>query len=184
MRYSYPHTINNGHGEEITFVQLLKNEQGEYLEIENKVQQGAGPPMHIHHLQDESLTVIKGKMAGQVAGQEPTYHGVGETVTFRRGVAHRFWNAGDDVLICRGWVNPPHNMEYFLTEIYRSVKANRDPRPSFFDGAYLQTKYKSEFDMVEIPKAVKTVLFPLVVTIGKLTGLHRKFDGAPDAIRS
>ena len=183
MKYSYPHTIDNGHGEELTFVKRINNENGGLLEVENKLQPGAGPPMHVHHLQDESLTVIQGKLGVQLAGQDPTYHIAGETITFKKGTAHRFWNAGQDILLCKGWVSPPHNLEYFLTEIYRSTKLNGAHRPSLFDGAYLQTKYKSEFDMLEIPAFVKKVIFPLVIMIGKVTGRHRRFIDAPEPVR-
>lgn len=183
MKYIYPHTIDNGSGEEITFVKFIDNAGGGMLEIENRVQPGAGPPMHVHHLQDESLTVVQGRIGAQVSGQEPTFHGPGETVTFRRGVAHRFWNAGEEIMICRGWASPAYNLEYFLTQIYRSTKENGGTRPSAFDSAYLQSKYKTEFDLVEIPVLVKKIIFPITVMLGKLAGKHRKFDGAPEPVK-
>ena len=183
MTYNYPHIITNGGGEELTFLRLVENESGGILEVANRVRPGAGPPMHVHHLQDESLTVVQGLMAAQLSGKEPTFHGPGETVTFRRGVPHRFWNAGSDDLICKGWVAPANNVEYFLTEIFASTKANGGKRPASFDGAYLQMKYRSEFDMPEIPGLIKTLVFPVIVVIGKLLGKHRKFAGAPDAVR-
>ncbi len=184
MKYSYPHTIDNGAGEQITFLRFNDNGKGGILELENRVRPGAGPPMHVHHLQDESLTVIEGRIGAQVAGQQPTFHGPGETVTFRRGEVHRFWNAGEDLLVCKGWVNPAYNLEYFLTEIYRSTKANGGKAPSAFDGAYLQSKYKTEFDLSDIPMFVKKVLFPIALMLGRLAGKHRHFEGAPDAVKA
>jgi quercetin dioxygenase-like cupin family protein len=183
MKYTYPHKIDNGGGEELTFVRNIVNEAEQILEVENSVQRGAGPPMHIHWLQDESITVVQGKIGVQIAGQKSTFHGPGETLTFRRGVPHRFWNAGEDILICKGWITPANNVEYFLTEIYRSTKTNGGKRPSAFDAAYLQTKYHTEFDMVEIPKFVKKVIFPFIVMIGNLTGQYHKFNKAPDAVK-
>jgi hypothetical protein len=44
-----------------------------------------------------------------------------------------------------------------------------------FDAAYLQMKYASEFDTVEIPRFVKAVVFPVVVALGK----DKKFKDAP-----
>jgi quercetin dioxygenase-like cupin family protein len=182
MNFTYPHTIENGGGEELTFLRLIENESGGLLEVENKVKPGSGPPMHIHWLQDESLTVVKGKMGAQVLGKPATFHGPGETLTFYRGQAHKFWNAGEDVLICKGTISPANNIVYFLTEIYRSIKANGGHRPSAFDGAYLQTKYRSEFEMVEIPSFVKRVVFPIILGLGKLSGKHKKFLGGPRPI--
>jgi mannose-6-phosphate isomerase-like protein (cupin superfamily) len=181
MKFNYPHTIDNGGGEEITFAAFIHDDNGGKLEIHNKVQPGAGPPMHVHFLQDESLTVVSGKIGAQIAGRPPFFAGPGETVTFKRGEVHRFWNAGEDILICKGWATPAYNLEYFLTEIYKSVKSNGGHRPSAFDSAYLLSKYKTEFDMTEIPPLVKMVMFPIIRSLGILTGKHKKFKGAPPA---
>jgi quercetin dioxygenase-like cupin family protein len=183
MKFNYPHTINNGHGEELTFVRLVKNKDGDWLEVRNEVTPGSGPPMHVHHLQDECLTVVKGKIGIHVEGEHPVFYGVGETALFKRGVAHRFWNAGDEALVCEGWVKPAYNLEYFLTEIYESTRANGGKGPRAFDGAYLLSKYRSEFDMTGIPGFVKKVIFPVTLFFGKLRGKHRKFEGAPDAFQ-
>ena len=40
------------------------------LEGEVEVQPNAGPPMHTHHRQDESFTIVSGVMAYQVLGEE------------------------------------------------------------------------------------------------------------------
>jgi quercetin dioxygenase-like cupin family protein len=183
MKFNYPHTIDNGGGEEITFVQFINDDKGGKLEVHNRVQPGSGPPMHVHFLQDESLTVVSGKIGAQIAGQAPFFAGPGETVTFKRGEVHRFWNAGEDVLVCKGWATPAYNLEYFLTEIYRSVKSNGGHRPSAFDSAYLLSKYKTEFDMNEIPAIVKKVVFPVVRFFGIVAGKHKKFEGAPPAAK-
>jgi hypothetical protein len=45
-RYSYPHTIDNGGGERLTFLRRVQGPHGERLEVENTVAPGAGPPMH------------------------------------------------------------------------------------------------------------------------------------------
>ena len=90
----------------------------------------------------------------------------------------RFWNAGEDELVCTGFVRPPDNLEYFLTQIYASMRANGGKRPRLFDAAYLSSRYRSEFGMADIPQPVQRVVFPVVVAIGRLFGLHRRFAGA------
>ena len=177
-----PVTISTKSGEEITFLRITTNEQGqEVLEVENKVAPKSGPPMHIHWKQDESLTVVEGKIGYQVLGEEVRYAGPGETLLFKRGVAHKFWNAGEDILRCTGWISPPNNIIYFLGEIYKSSDANNG-RPGSFDAAYLLHRYKSEFDMVEIPGFVKKVIFPVTLFMGKLQGKHKKFQDAPEPV--
>jgi mannose-6-phosphate isomerase-like protein (cupin superfamily) len=179
MTYKYPHIIENGGGEKLTFINHFKDEEGDYLEIENLVQPNAGPPMHVHYKQEEKILVLKGKMGVQVMCEEPQYFGEGETVTFPPGQAHKFWNAGSEPLYGKGWVRPANNVEYFLTEIFASTKANGGKRPGNFDAAYLTTRYKSEFAMVDIPSFVKTFMFPLIIFLGKLQGKHKKFKDAP-----
>jgi quercetin dioxygenase-like cupin family protein len=179
----HPHTIDNGGGEELTFVGVGRDERGEYLEIRNAVAPGAGPPMHVHHLQEEGLTVEQGTMGYQVLGEEERRAGPGESATFAPGVAHRFWNGGDDELVCTGFARPPDNLEYFLTEVYASMRRNGGKRPGAFDGAYLSRRYGNEFQMLEIPAPVQRFLFPVIVAVGRLLGWNRRFAGAPEPVR-
>lgn len=178
--YNYPHAIDNGSGELLTFVKHVKDGSEDYLEVENVVQPNAGPPMHVHFKQEETITIIKGKMATQTPGKEPQYFEAGATVSFKPGDIHRFWNAGSEPLIGKGYVKPAHNIEYFLTQIFASTKANGGTRPGTFDTAFLLDRYKSEFDMFAIPPFVKKVIFPVALFFGKLLGKHKKFAGAPE----
>ncbi len=182
MQYQYPHTISNGSGEKITFLRLVNDPAGDWLEIENYVMPQAGPPMHVHFKQEEVLTVVRGKMAVQVLGEAPVFYGPGETGAFEAGVPHKFWNPGDEPLVCTGWIKPAHNVEYFLTEIYKSIQANGGHQPGAFDSAWLLHRYRSEFDMLDIPGFVKKVIFPIALFFGKLMGKHKKFAGAPDPV--
>lgn len=182
MKYEYPHTILSGGGEKITFLRLVKDPAGDWLEIENEVAPNVGPPMHVHYLQDEALTVVKGRIATQVLGGEPTYFEAGESAVFKAGVPHKFWNPGTEPLICKGWVKPAHNMEYFLTELYKSTAENGGHRPGAFDSAWLLGHFGTEFDMLELPGFVKKVIFPIVLFLGKLTGKDKKFADAPKAV--
>ncbi|GAB4430901.1 MAG: hypothetical protein Kow0031_11900 [Anaerolineae bacterium] len=175
----YPKSIENGAGEILTFEKLVASPEGDYLEVSNEVQPGAGPPMHVHFKQEEALTVVEGRLGYQILGSAPQFANPGETVVFKAGVAHKFWAEGDQILRCSGYVKPAHNMEYFLTEIYKSTKNNGGTKPDDFDAAYLLHKYRSEFDMLEIPGFVKAVLFPVFRLIGRLTGKYRKYEDGP-----
>ncbi|MBK7939091.1 MAG: cupin domain-containing protein [Lewinellaceae bacterium] len=175
MNNQLPLTIENKYGEKLTFLRL----EGNRVLIEDFVQPNAGPPMHVHFLQEECLTVVSGKMGYQSFGQEPQYANPGETVLFKRGDAHRFWNAGNDVLHCTGWVDPVNNFVFFLSGIYAAINRGKNQQPEIFDGAYLAWRYRREFDLTEIPVFVKKVVFPVIYTIGCLLGKYRKFRNAP-----
>jgi quercetin dioxygenase-like cupin family protein len=178
----YPRTIDNGGGERLTFLGIRSDERGEYAEARNSVSPGSGPPMHVHHLQEEALTVERGTMGWQRLGEEEQLARSGETVTFAPGEMHRFWNAGDDELVCSGYVRPPDNLEYYLTHIYASTREHGGKRPRLFDAAYLMSRYRSEFGMADIPAPVQRVVFPVVVAVGRLFGLHRRFADAPEPV--
>jgi hypothetical protein len=122
-------------------------------------------------------------MGWQRLGEEEHLAKTGESVTFSPGEFHRFWNAGKDTLICTGYVRPPDNVEYFLTQIYASMRANGKPRPRLFDAAYLLSRYRSEFGMAEPARPVQRVVFPIVLFFGRLLGLHRRFADAPERVR-
>ncbi len=184
MNYQLPHTITNPTGETLIFKELVHEADGDKLIVENYVTPKSGPPMHTHFLQDESLTVVTGKIGYQVKGEAPQYAGVGETVTFKRGVPHRFWNAGEDVLHCTGWVKPANTLVFFLSSVYAAQNKSGSEKPETFDGAYLLTRYASEYDMAEIPGFVKKVILPATYRIGKLLGKYKHFKNAPEPVKA
>jgi hypothetical protein len=142
------------------------------------VQPNAGPPMHVHYRQEECVTIVAGKIGYQELGGEKKYAGPGETVLFKAGVPHKFWNAGSEPLIGKGYITPADNIVYFLSEIYKSSNENGG-RPGLYDSAFLLNCYKSEFAMLEIPGFVQKILFPVVLFFGNLFGKQRKFADAP-----
>ena len=182
-RYTYPHTLDNGGGELLVFERRVPGPRGERLEGYNIVQPGAGPPMHVHYLQREVLTVVEGRMGWQRPGGPEQFAGAGETAAFEAGEAHRFWNAGDAPMRCTGVIEPADNVEYFLTEIFASTKRNGGKRPGVFDAAYLTRRYRSEFAMLAIPAPVQRLVFPLIVALGHLLGKYARYADAPEPVR-
>ena len=184
MNYEFPHTIQNCTGETLIFKELVKEPDGDRLLVENYVTPKSGPPMHTHFLQDEALTVVRGRIGYQRKGEQPQYAGSGETVVFKRGVLHRFWNAGEEVLHCTGWVKPANTIVFFLTSVYAAQNKSGSERPETFDAAYLLKRYASEYDMAEIPGFVKKVIIPITYYIGRLLGKYKHFKNAPTPIKN
>jgi quercetin dioxygenase-like cupin family protein len=179
----YPYTIENGSGEALTFLGVVRDRNGDRLEAEARAEPGAGPPMHVHRLQEEAMTVVSGKLGFQIAGEPPRYAGPGESAIFAPGVGHRWWNAGTTELRCTGWVKPPHNVEYFLTALFESMKRSGAKRPGLFDAAFLLTRYRSEMGMLEIPAVVQRVAFPILLAIGRMLGKYDRFKDAPEPVK-
>ena len=61
-QYKLPHSIQNKHGEKLTFLNIIHENGKEKLLVENEVAPGCGPVMHVHFKQDESLTVKEGRI--------------------------------------------------------------------------------------------------------------------------
>ncbi|OSZ81319.1 cupin [Chitinophagaceae bacterium IBVUCB2] len=183
MNITYPHIIENSIGEKIIFLGVQSEPDGDRVLVENYVRPGSGPLMHTHFLQDEGFTVINGKIGYEIQGQPKQYAGEGETVVFTRGTPHRFWNDGQEVLHCKGWIKPANTIVYFLSAIYAAQNKSGNERPEQFDAAYLMKRYASEYDLPEIPKFVKKVIIPITYQIGKLLGKYKHFKDAPEPVR-
>jgi mannose-6-phosphate isomerase-like protein (cupin superfamily) len=164
------------------FLGFESTPEGKRINITGSARPGAGPPMHVHYLQDEVVRVQAGRVGYQVLGLEAKFAGPGETIRWPAGTAHKWWNAGDTEARMTGWCSPPGNVEYYLTSIFGSMKENGGKRPGFFDAAFLTTRYKSEFAMLEIPTAVRTILIPLLYVLGSVLGKYRKFKDAPEPV--
>ena len=134
--------------------------------------------MHVHYGQDEAMTVISGKIGYEVPDEGKKFAGPGETLLFKAGIPHKFWNAGTDLLHCKGYISPPGNAVYFLSQLFKSSNENGG-RPGMYDAAFLLDRYKSEFGMLEIPSLIQKTLFPLVLFFGKIMGKHKRFKDAP-----
>jgi quercetin dioxygenase-like cupin family protein len=176
---AYPYTIHNGAGEWLTFERRVPGSQGERVVGETRVSPGAGPPMHVHFQQEECFTVVGGRLGYQRAGDQPRYGEAGDTVLFKSGEAHRFWNAGDTELHCTAYFEPPGNVEYLLAGLFESQLKNGGRRPSLFDAAYLTRRYQSEYEMLVVPAFVQRYVFPLLIVTGTLLRRFTKYSDAP-----
>lgn len=175
---THPRTIDNGGGERLTFVRTV----GDRLECESVAAPGSGPPMHVHHLQEEAMTVVAGRIGYQLAGGPEQFAEAGASVVFAPGEVHRWWNAGEGELRCVGHIAPAGNVEYFLTQLFASMRANGGRRPDPLDAAFLTRRYRSEFAMTEIPAPVQRLVFPVLVVIGRLLGRQAKYADAPEPL--
>lgn len=182
-RYSYPHTIDNGAGERITFLRRVPSPKGDRLEGANVTQPGAGPPMHVHYLQAEVFTVVEGRLGYQRRGEPEQSAGPGDTVAFPAGVGHRFWNAGSGELHTTAFIEPAGNAEYLLTELFESAARYGGRGPGLFDLAFLMSRYRKEFAVCTIPLVLQRMLFPLLVGIGRMLGRYARFADAPPPVR-
>ena len=137
--------------------------------------------MHVHYLQAEAGRVVSGRLGYQILGEEPKFAEAGESVVWEAGVPHRWWNAGTTELHIHGWCQPPDNFEYYLSAVFASMKEN-GARPGLFDAAFLTTRYRTEFAILDMPLVVRRLIVPTVYLVGMMIGKYRKFNDAPPPI--
>ncbi|MEZ5013923.1 MAG: cupin domain-containing protein [Chitinophagales bacterium] len=183
MTYKYPFSIENPAGERILFHGIEHDPKGDKVILEGFAEPNCGPPMHVHFKQDEGFTIVSGKMGYQLQGQEPVYLEAGASMVFSRGTPHRFWNAGNETLHLKGFVQPANNLVFFLDTLYAAQRISGKEQPEAFTAAFLLTRYKSEFDMLDVPKFVRRVIIPLTYFIGRISGKYAKYKNAPAAVK-
>ncbi|MEO8619708.1 MAG: cupin domain-containing protein [bacterium] len=177
---TYPRTIESGSGQRMTFLGLGPDGA---MEVESDILPGAGPQLHSHPHQRESVMVIEGEIACAGAHGPERRATVGESVAFEPGVPHRFWNPGSNTLRIRGRIHPPMRFEWFMTLLYASMSANGG-RPGLFDVAYLARHFADEGTMDGLPALVRRVVLPAAYVIGSATGRYAQFDNVPPSARS
>jgi quercetin dioxygenase-like cupin family protein len=73
---------------------------------------GLGAPLHTHRNEDEYSYVLEGRIGVQL-GDEVLEAGPGELVFKPRGVAHAFWNAGEEPARLLELISPAGFENYF-----------------------------------------------------------------------
>jgi hypothetical protein len=69
--HRYPRKIENGSGQALVFLGVVPDQGGDRLEVEVRAQPGAGPPMHVHYLQEEGMTVVTGTQSNRATPRPP-----------------------------------------------------------------------------------------------------------------
>ncbi len=82
-----------GAGDKVTFLVTGAESGGSCFIIEVTVPPGGGPPLHIHHFEDESFYLLQGTLTIQ-AGAGTFQASPGDFMHIPRGTAHTFRNDG------------------------------------------------------------------------------------------
>jgi hypothetical protein len=177
--------IENRHTGEILRLRRVRRGDEIWLEIKGTLPGGGdGPPMHIHLAQDEEGEVISGTIGFALDGIRKTA-GAGQRAVFPRGSAHRWWNAGDDMLVFEGYAKPAVDLDRYLQAIFEVVNAGPEGRPPLFYVAHAMLRHRSTQAVLLMPLPVQDVLFRIVVAIGTVLGRYRgnEWPGCPARCR-
>ena len=173
------HLHNRHTGEDLRVTRRVENGR-DVLYLEGSLPpHSEGPPMHVHLDQDESGEVVSGQLSAMMDGKLLT-RGAGERVVIPRGVRHRWWNSGDEVLVFHGKAEPAGDFDQYLADIFAILNASASGRPSPFYVAHLSLRYPSQ-RLSPAPAWVDRIIFRIIVAIGTLVGAYPAsgWPGAP-----
>ncbi|MGH7655923.1 MAG: cupin domain-containing protein [Gemmatimonadaceae bacterium] len=139
-----------------------------------------GPPLHIHHMEDEEGLVTAGTLSAEVHGRLLTF-GPGEVVRLPRGVPHRWWNAGDEPLAFEGFAQPAVDFDRYLQAVFDVVNAGPPNRPPLFYIAHIALRHRKTQSVLIMPRPVQALMFRVAVAVGTLLGRYRgtQWPGCP-----
>src|SRR5581483_9550720 len=161
--------VNPVTGEKLVWELTSHDTDGAYTLFDTYVEPGgAVATAHVHPYQTEIFTVVSGRL-GVKRGREKLELGPGEVAMIDPGVAHKFWNAGDETLCFRAEVRPALDFESLIETMFGLAadgKTNRKGMPNPFRLAVIANRH---FDTVRLP-VVPSVLQKAALVPGALLG--------------
>jgi len=170
----------------VNHLRLQNRHTGEVLELRRRNQNGdlflelrgtlpahsAGPPMHIHHVEDEDGRVTAGTLSVEVGGQRIDAE-AGQVVQLPRGVPHRWWNDGDELLGFEGRTRPLVDLDRYLQAMFEVINAGSPGRPPLFYLAHVALRHRRTQTVLGMPAPMQAVLFRVAIVLGTLLGRYR-----------
>jgi quercetin dioxygenase-like cupin family protein len=174
--------LENRHTGEILRMRRVREANGQaVLILEGSLPpHSSGPPLHVHFQEREEGQVVAGTL-GAIVGNKKITVPAGAPGLFPAGVAHRWWNAGEDLLEFNGRVVPVVDLDRFLQAIFAVLNASPSGRPSIFYIAHVAWRHRQTQALASPPRAIQRIVFPFIVFVGRVLGKYRgdSWPGSP-----
>jgi quercetin dioxygenase-like cupin family protein len=142
---------------------------------------GAVAGEHVHPGIEEVFTVVRGRVGFRLDGREDVA-GPGRRLVVPPGVAHYWWNAGEDeahvVVELRG---EKRLLEGFVTMLSNAFGMARDGktdakgRPNLLQAALLAREFDDVIRFVDPPRPVQRALFGVLAPLARLLGYRATY---------
>ena len=167
-------------GERAVVITGTEETNGEFVITDLFVRpHGAVVGEHIHPALEERFTVIRGKVGFRVNGVEQIAP-LNETLVVGAGIAHDWWNAGDEEAYVRVEIHPGDvRFEYLIANLFglaNDGKTNAKGLPNPLQLAILGKEFQDVITFTSPPPAVQKVMFAILAPIARLLGYQGSYE--------
>ncbi len=160
-------------GERIVWRQVARDTDGRLLEGDMFARPGAHPAAaHVHPKQEERFEVLAGSVKLRVDGDETTLS-AGQRATVPAGIAHTWWNIGEDEAHLLVGITPALRSEMFFETFFglaKDGKTNSKGLPNLLSMAVILREYEGEVRLAQPPFVVQRAVFGPLAALGRRRG--------------
>lgn len=138
---------------------------------------GAVAGEHVHPVIEEHFTVLRGRVGFRVDGREMIAP-VGERFHVAPGVAHDWWNAGDEEAHVIVEISPAARFEEAIRNSFglaRDGKTNSKGMPGLLQLVLFAREFEDVLHFTKPPRIVQKLLFGVLAPVAKLAGYRGSY---------
>lgn len=138
---------------------------------------GAVAGEHVHPMIEEWFTVLGGRVGFRIAGRESVAE-IGERLYVRPGVAHDWWNAGEEVAHVIVEVSPGARFETAIVNLFglaQDGKTNEKGMPNLLQAALFAREFEDVLYFTRPPRPVQKALFVVLAPVARLMGYRGSY---------
>lgn len=151
---------------------------GELLVAELFVRFGAAVAgEHVHPAIEETFTVVSGRVGFRLDGRE-SIAGPGERLHVSPGVAHDWWNAGEEEARVVVEISPGARFEEAIANLFglaRDGKTNGKGMPNLLQSALFAREFGDVLYFTRPSRRLQKLLFGLLTPIARLLGYRGSY---------
>ena len=144
---------------------------------------GAVAGEHIHPIIEEWFTVKSGRVRFRIDGRESIAQ-IDRRLHVPAGIAHDWWNAGEDEAHIVVEVSPAERFEEMITNLFglaRDGKTNPKGMPNLLQAALFASEFEDVLYFTSPPRAVQKLLFGVLAPVAlalEYRGSYPRYAGS------
>jgi quercetin dioxygenase-like cupin family protein len=166
-------------GERLRFLKTSRDTGGAAVVVEVTLQPGGTvAATHVHPFQVEQFRILEGTV-GFKRGREHLEARAGDALVVERGIAHKFWNAGDTEARFTTVVRPALHFERLIETMFALAADGKTNRKGMPNPLRLAVIAKEHFDVVRlpiVPVSVQRLGLALGAPVGRVFGYGPTYE--------